>query len=396
MRRHQGHIRQRAEGSFEIRYNLGTDPLTGKRKVKTVTVKGDRKAAEKELRHILNTISTNEYIEPTRITIGDFLKQWLETVRTQISPKTYESYEKTVRNYLTPTFGAQQLCKLAPMAIQQAYNGWEREGRKDGKLGGLSPRSRLYIHRVLKQALKYAIQLQILGRNPADAVKPPRQKKIAITTLTIEQSTTLLDAIRGALLYWPVLLALTTGMRRGEILALRWKNVDFEKKAVRVVEALEQTGTTVRFKAPKTEKGRAILLPEYAVEELKGLKEKQAEKLAERGIQQTGETTVCARFDGTPMWPSSLTHEFKKALDKLPDLPHVRFHDLRHSHATHLMMEGVHPKIVQERLGHSTITITLDLYTHATDTMQEEAAAKLDTAFRSAIKHKLNRGPQPT
>jgi integrase len=208
-----------------------------------------------------------------------------------------------------------------------------------------------------------------------------------MATLTVEQSAILLDAIRETRLYWPVLLALATGMRRGEILALRWKNVDLEKKTVRVVESLEQTKKGIRFKAPKTNRTRAVLLPEYAVEELQKRKEKQAEELADLKIDQTQETLVCARYDGKPIWPSSVTHEFYKAMKKLPDLPRVRFHDLRHSHATQLLAAGIHPKIAQERLGHSTISTTLDLYSHATDTMQDEAAVKLDTAFRAAIKH---------
>jgi integrase len=138
-----------------------------------------------------------------------------------------------------------------------------------------------------------------------------------------------------------------------------------------------------------------VLLPDYAVGELKQRKEKQAEELTELKITQTQETLVCARYDGEPVLPSSVTHEFVKAIRKLPNLPRVRFHDLRHSHATQLLMAGIHPKIAQERLGHSTISTTLDLYSHATDTMQDDAAAKLDTAFRSAIKSRLNRGPQP-
>ncbi len=392
--RHTGHIRQRSEGSFELRYSIGTDPVTGKWKVKTVTVKGTRKAAEKELRRILDAIDDNDYVEPNKITTRDFLTQWLETMRSQITPKSYESYAEIVDNFLIPTLGGHILAKLAPAVIQKAYNGWEAGGRRDKKAGGLAARSRLYIHRILKSALKHAVQIQLIARNPADAVKAPRVKKAAITTLTVDQSAALLDALSGKPLYWPVLLALTTGMRRGEILALRWKNIDFEKKTVRVVESLEQTNTGIRFKAPKTERSRAVMLPDYAVEELRRLKKEQEKKLSESGIGQTTETLVCGRYDGEPLWPTSLTHEFVKAMKKLPKLPRARFHDLRHSHATQLLTAGIHPKIAQERLGHTTITTTLDLYSHATDTMQDEAASKLDNAFRSAIKARSDQAPR--
>jgi integrase len=182
-----------------------------------------------------------------------------------------------------------------------------------------------------------------------------------------------------------VLIALSTGMRRGEILALRWRNIDLERGIVRVVESLEQTKAALRFKAPKTEKARAITLPSFAVEELHRLKRQQAEELLALGVRQSGETLACGRHDGEPMPPRSLTHEFAKFAGRLKDIPRARFHDLRHSHATQLPSAGVHPKVAQERLGHSTITTTLDLYSHVTETMQGDAAAKLDTAFRSAI-----------
>jgi Phage integrase family len=179
--------------------------------------------------------------------------------------------------------------------------------------------------------------------------------------------------------------ALATGMRRGEILALRWRNVDLDQGTIRVVESLEQTKAEMRFKAPKTEKPRAITLPTFAVEELHRLRRDQAERLLKLGIRHSGDCLVCGREDGGPMLPTSLTHEFAKVSGRVKDAPRVRFHDLRHSHATQLLLAGVHPKVTQERLGHASITTTLDLYSHVTATMQEDAAAKLDTVFRSAI-----------
>jgi len=206
-----------------------------------------------------------------------------------------------------------------------------------------------------------------------------------MAVLTAEQSARLLAEIRHTRLYWPVLLALATGARRGEILALRWRNVDLDRGAVRVVESLEQTKAGLRFKAPKNEKTRPIALPAFAATELRRLKREQAEVLLRLGVRQTGETLLCARVDGDPMPPRSLTHEFEKAIRRAKNVPRVRFHDLRHTHATQLLLAGVHPKVAQERLGHSSISVTLDLYSHVTATMQEDAAAKLDMAFQSAI-----------
>jgi len=206
-----------------------------------------------------------------------------------------------------------------------------------------------------------------------------------MTTLNTEQAARLLDGIRRYRVFWPALMALATGARRGEVLALRWRNVDLERGTVRIVESLEQTKAGMRFKAPKTDRARVVTLPAFAVEELRRLKRDQAERLLALGVAQTGDTLVCAREDGKPMLPTSLTHEFAKAVGRLRDVPRVRFHDLRHSHATQLLLAGIHPKVAQERLGHASITTTLDLYSHVTESLQEDAAAKLDAAFRSAI-----------
>lgn len=389
-----GYIRMRSKGTFELSYNLGTDPLTGKRKRIALSFKGTKQQAEKELRRILRTLDTGEYVEPTSIKTGDFLAQWRDAVRNQVSPKTHERYAQIVDHYLIPRFGACPLVKLSPMAIQQVYIDLETKGSFINKERGLSPKTRLDIHRIFKLALKHAVRMRLITFNPADNIKAPRIVRASIDTLTVEQSADLLEAVRNKPLYWPVLLALATGMRRGEIVALRWKNVDFDNKTIRVVESIEQTKAGTRFKSPKTNRTRAILLPEYAVEELRRHKELQTERLARLNIVHTSETLVCARYDGKLLWPSSLTHEFMKLYKKRPDLPRIRFHDLRHSHATQLLAAGIHPKIAQERLGHSTISTTLDLYSHATDTMQDEAAAKLNAAFKAAALRRASDTPK--
>ncbi len=385
--RRTGHIRQRSAGSWELRYSLGTDPATGRRRIITTTLSGDRKAAERELRRLLRAVDTGEHVDPTRLTVGAWLGDWLETIRQEVSPKTHERYTEIVANFLIPAFGNLPLTKLAPIHIQKAYNEWATGGRRDGKGGGLAPRTRCHIHRILRSALARAVEQQVLARNPADAFKKrlPKLERRTMATLTAEQSALLLEAINHSRVYWPVLLALATGMRRGEILALRWKNVDLERGTVRVVESLEQTKLGIRFKAPKNDRHRAIALPAYAVEKLRRLKRQQAEELLALGIRQSGETLVCARADGGPHQPLSLTYEFARFMGRLKELPRVRFHDLRHSHATQLLADGVHPKIASERLGHASVGITLDLYSHVTDTMQGDAALRLDTAMQLAV-----------
>jgi len=294
-----------------------------------------------------------------------------------------------VENFLAPALGNLPLTKLAPSHIQEAYNTWATGGRRDKKLGGLSACTRRHIHRILRSALARAVEQQLLARNPADAFKNrlPKVEREEMMTLSTEQSARLLDAIKHTRIYWPVLLALSTGMRRGEVFALRWKNVDLGNGSIRVMESLEQTRAGIRFKAPKSERTRSVIAPKFAVTELRRLKRQQAEELLMIGIRQTDETLVCARTDGLPLQPQSLTHQFTRLISRIRDLPRVCFHDLKHSHATQLLQAGVHPKIAQGRLGHATITTTLDLYSHVTDTMQSDAAARLDAAFQSAITH---------
>jgi len=381
MSRRRGNITARSPGSFRLRYDIGGDPVTGKRRMATATVRGTRKDAERELTRLLRTVDTNEHVDSNRMTVGAWLAHWLDTVRAEVSPKTHERYAEIIKSYLIPAFGKIALVKLTPAQIQKAHNVWAMN-RLDGKPGGLSPRSRRHIHHILKSSLTRAIEQQALARNPAAVLRLPKIERQEMTILSMEQSARLLNAARPTRTYWPVLLALSTGMRRGEILALRWRNVDLDRGTLRVMESLEQIRSGIRFKAPKTDRTRAITVPAFALEELRRLKREQAEELLRAGIRQSADTLVICWENGEPKWPSSLTYDFTRLIGRLPDLPRVRFHDLRHSHATQLLLAGVHPKIAQERLGHSTIVTTLDLYSHVTETMQTDAAERLDAAWR--------------
>lgn len=383
-----GHIRRRSNGSYELRYSLGTNAATGKRRIATATVKGTRRDAEKELRRLLRTLDTGEHVDPSRMTVRQWLTAWLASTREEISPKSYERYAEIVENFLAPELGIIAMTKLAPAHILAAYSKWSTGGRRDGKPDGLSPLTRRYIHSILRSALARAVEQQVIGRNPTDAFKKrlPKVERREMVTLSAAQSAHLLVALKHTRVYWPVFIGLATGMRRGEILALRWKNVDLDRGVLRVLESLEQTKKGgLRFKAPKTNKARAITLPAFAIKELRRLKRQQAEELLALGVRQTSEMLTCARADGQPLQPRSLTHEFTRLIKRVNDLPRIRFHDLRHSHATQLLISGVHIKVAQERLGHSTITTTMDTYSHVTQTMQEDAAARLDAALGNAI-----------
>jgi len=380
--RRVGNIRERSPGSFEVRYALGNDPATGKRRTAHVTVKGSRKDAERELRRLLRTLDTGEHIDPSCMTVRNWLTQWLAIVKTERSPLAFERYEGVVNCRLLPAFGNVMLSKLSTAQIQAVYTGWATEGRRDGKPGGLSARSRLLIHNVLNIALNRAVELQLIARNPAQPLRRrlPKQDRSEMTTLTGEQVQQLLAAIGATAIYWPVLLSLATGMRRGEALALRWRNVDLNASVIHVVENVVPIKSATLVRPPKGGRGRVITLPAYALDELRRRKREQAEELLRLGIQLSGNTLVCARADGRPLHPNVVTSYFGRVARRV-GLP-VHFHSLRHTHATQLLLAGVHPKVAQERLGHSSVALTMDTYSHVIDQLRDAAAAKLDAIFR--------------
>ncbi len=387
----RGSIQKRGKGSWRLVFDLERDH-TGKRRQKVVSFKGNRKSAEAELRRLLSTHENGGFVEPGKLLVKEFLEQWLADHGTlKVSAKTAERYAEICRQHLIPALGHHKLSKLHALHIQASYTEAINSGRRDGK-GGLSPRTVLQHHRVLRMALQRAVKFELIARNPADAVDAPRFEKKKMVVLDEAQVATLLNGAQGTSLYVPTLLAATTGMRRGEILALRWSALDLERGTVAVVQSLEQRIGGLHFKEPKTERGkRSITLPSVTIEALRQHKARQARQRLQLGLGRDDNGLVCARYDGEPRSPQSLTREFKGLVAKL-DIPRITFHGLRHSHATQLLRAGIHPKVAQERLGHSTIATTMDLYSHVTESMQEDAAARVDAALRAAIgKQKSNK-----
>src|SRR4051812_1476580 len=198
------------------------------------------------------------------------------------------------------------------------------------------------------------------------------------------EAAKLMEHFRPTRMFIPVLLGVLCGLRRGEITALRWENVDLDGAQLSIAESTEQTRKGIRYKETKSGRSRTVALPSLVADELRRHRVRQAEELLKLGVRLGDEAHVYAQADGTPVQPNSLTHEFVRILAQTSALPRIRFHDLRHSHATHLLANGVHPKIAQERLGHSSVGITLDLYSHVLPGMQADAAAKVDLALRAA------------
>jgi integrase len=386
----KGHLRERSPGHWAIVLDV-RDPETGKRRRKWHSFKGTKREAQIECARLVSEISGGAYIEPAKTTVGQFLDRWLEHMKSQVAPRTHERYSEIARKSIAPLLGNLLLPKLQPARISAAYAKALADGRRDGK-GGLSPRTVGHMHRILRQALQQAIRWQILARNPADAVRPPKVERSKMRALDPSETAALLDAVHSTRLFMPVLLAITTGMRRGEITALRWRAVDLANAQLAVVASAEQTALGVREKETKSGRARTVSLTGLALEELGRQKARQAEELLRLGIRQTDDMHVVAQIDGQPLMPQSLTHEFSRFIAS-NTLPRIRFHDLRHTHATQLLASGVHPKIAQERLGHANIGTTLDLYSHVMPGMQNDAASRVDVALRAAIdKHRKVKG----
>jgi integrase len=380
----KGHVRERGKGNWYAVFSM-RDPQTGKRRVKFVSLsgcKGKREAQEK-CADIIRTMRSDTYVEPDKTSLAQFLERWLGQIKTQVSPRSYERYAEIVRNNLVPALGAAQLMKLRPEHISDAYGKALTGGRRDGS-GGLSPQTVHHMHTILKQALKQACVWRAIAHNPADLVKPPKVERKEMQTIDTGQTVNVIEAARGTRMLIPVLLGVLCGLRRGEVVALRWRSVDLDAGQMSVVASAEQTDRGVREKETKSGKGRAVALSATLVSELRRHRKQQAEMLLKLGVRLSDEHHIVTREDGEPIQPRSLSRAFRKFMRR-HKLPQIRLHDLRHSHATHLLAAGVHPKIAQERLGHSSVGITLDLYSHVLPGMQEDAVAKVDAALQAAL-----------
>ncbi|MEZ5821639.1 MAG: tyrosine-type recombinase/integrase [Xanthobacteraceae bacterium] len=380
----KGHLKERSPGHWAIILDV-RDPESGKRRRKWHSFRGTKREAQVETARLIAAIQGGTYLEPSKMTVSSFLESWIEHMRTQISPKSHARYSELARKNIVPLLGSVVLTKLKPTAISSAYAKALTDGCRKG--GGLSPQTVTHMHRILKQALSQAVKWELIARNPADAVDPPKTTRGSMNTYDLDQTAELIEAMRPTRMLIPALLAVLCGMRRGEVVALRWKNVNLVTGQLAILESAEQVGSKVRYKSPKSGRGRTLALSASLVDELRAHRFRQAEELLKVGIRLSDDTFVVAQTDGSPLQPDSLTQDWVRKLANT-SLPRVRFHDLRHAHATHLLSSGVHPKVASERLGHSKIGITLDLYSHVMPGMEADAAERVDAALQAAIKRR--------
>jgi integrase len=381
----KGHIRERSPGHFAIILDI-RDTATGKRKRRWHSFAGTKRAAQIECARLISELQGGTYIDPSKMTVAAFLDRWLDYTAARVSPRTHERYAEICRKNIVPLMGAVRLTKLRPAQISAAWTSALATGHR-GHGGALSARTVHHMHTVLKVALGRAVRWEMLPRNPCDAIDPPRVERKTMTTFDLAQTAKLIEALRGDRLLVPVMLAALCGLRRAEIAALRWGRVDIAANQIAIVESAEQTMTGIRYKPPKSGKGRTVALSATIAGELRAWRIRQAQELLQIGVRQSDDTFVCALADNSPLRPNTLTIQWARVAARL-DLPRIRFHDLRHACATHMLALGVHPKIASERLGHSRVAVTLDLYSHVLPGMQEDAVARVDDALQVAMRQR--------
>ena len=375
----RGHITKRYKGSYSIVLNLGIDPSTGKRRQQWISVKGTKKDAEKRLSELLLQLDTGTFMKPSKTTLEEYLERWLRDYAwPNLAPRTAEGYEHIIRRHLIPSLGSTTLTLLKPEHLQRYYSEKLAGGRCDGK-GALNPTTVSHHHTCLHRALKIALKWGLINRNPADVVTSPRPQRSEMHTMNEDDLHTFLEAAQRTPYYVLFYLALFTGMRRSELLALRWCDVDLLLCQVHITRTLHhlRNGSIV-FRAPKTAKGRRIIaLSPSTVLVLREYKEKQKLDKAMLEIPVKDDDLVFSDLEGKPLLPDTVTHAWIK-LVRRTGLKGIRLHDARHTHASLMLKQGVHPKIVQERLGQASIQITLDTYSHVAPGLQEAAAAGFD------------------
>jgi integrase len=356
------------------------DPSTGKRKRRWYTFRGTKDEADAERTRLLAEINAGDDIEPSKQTLNQFLDRWeRDWLPANVSARTAQRYRELL-GHARKRLGDTRLQKLQSGNLATLYATLLREGRGDK---GHAPRTVGHVHRVLHLALGTAKLWKEIKDNPAASVSPPNVPDDEITILEPAEAKAALDVFRGRSLYLIAAMALATGMRRNELLALRWKDVDLDAGSLKVEVSLEQTKVHgIRFKAPKTRNGRrSIALPSHIVSELRGHWRAQQEQRLALGLGKAPrDSQVLATFDGKPRSPNAVTKEWTLAMAKA-GMPKVTLHSLRHTHASMLIASGMDILTISRRMGHGSPTITLAVYGHLFKGKDAEAAKVMETAF---------------
>jgi integrase len=379
----RGHIAKKGTRYYAIVYE-GVDPSTRKERHRWYAAGHTRKEAERVLSDLIKRQHDGDYRAPERITLGEYLvERWLPAKRGQLRASTFDSYARNVRNHVVPRIGSIPLQRLTAEDLDGFYADLLADGRRNGSGGGLSPKSVRYIHGIVRKALADALRKGSVTRNVADLADPPKpsaSRKSVLHAWTAAQLRQFLDEIASHRLYPAVYLAANTGMRRGELLGLRWKDVDLDRGRLSIQQALVNIAYELDLADVKTPTSRRTIdLDERTVAVLRAWRKRQLEEQLLVGRRDDEDALVFAQANGSPVHPDYFSQVFERHVAR-SELPRIRLHDLRHTHATILLQAGVPVKVVSERLGHSSPAFTMSVYQHVLPGMQADAAATFSDA----------------
>ena len=359
----EGSVYQREDGKW-----IGAITVAGRRRV----VYGrTRQETAQKVGRLLEAATQGTLPEPGRLTVGAYLSQWLETVaKPKVRPRTYDGYGVNIRNHILPALGSVLLARLTPQLVQRLIN--------DKLEAGLNPKTVSYIRQVLRTAIEDAVRWNLVSHNVVSVVPAPRQVRSTIRPLEPEQIGVFLDAVSGRRLEALYVTALALGVRQGEALGLKWSDIDMTAGRMRIQRQLQRSAAGLHFVEPKTDRARRVLdLPPTVVTALADHKRRQwLEKLV-AGSNWKENDLVFPTSIGTPLDARGVVRDFRDTI-RSTDLPPIRFHDLRHSCATMLLVQGVPARVVMDILGHSEISLTMDTYTHVVPGLRQEAAAQME------------------
>lgn len=369
--------------SYRIKVSLGKDQTTGKYTSYFETVQGSKKETEQRLRELLTQLDKGIFVKPGKLSVGEYLSTWLhDYCMPSLSPRTVELYSYMNRVHITPAIGKYTLTELKPQQLQKMYS--------EKIASGLSPRTVQICHVVIHKALKTAVKINLVSRNVAESVDKPRIQRPEMHPMNEDDLVRFLEVAKTGSYYALFFTYLFTGMRRSELLAVRWSDVDLfgmQISVFRTMQYLNKVKNHISFKDPKSKKSRRLLsLSPANVNVLREHRESMDRQRIDLGLPALKDNDlVFCHWDGSPLLPDSISHAWVK-LTKRCGLKGIRLHDARHTHATIMLKQGVHPKIVQERLGHANIGTTLDIYSHVSPGLQAAAALKFDNILNRESK----------
>ena len=391
---------------WEARVTVGYDPMTGRQKQRSFLGKTQKEALQKK-QAVLVALNNHEYLEPTKLTVGEWLKFWEQEYLVGVKPFTKLNYTQHIRNHIIPALGNRRLQQLSGPDIQRFYNELLREGgkkrihddegrilKKNGKpvyeSTPLSAKTVKNIHGVLHKALEKAVKLGYIRMNPADSCELSRVEKKEIRPLEDRDISRFMEAVKNHPFRALFLTTLFTGMRRGEVCGLRWDCVDLDNRTITIKNQLQnipgQPGA-YRLVPTKNGKSRTLKASRFVVDLLRQQKAEQEEMKRMVGELWHDEGYVFCNAVGEHLSPSTVYHNFKRIASDI-GIPDARLHDLRHSYAVVSLQAGDDIKTVQSNLGHHTAAFTLDVYGHVTAQMQQASAERMDSFIRTVSEAK--------